>query len=756
MLLFVLIPTVFIEDLAIAATPEKKIRVVLDQNYPPYSFRDQNGSLQGISVEQWNLFSQKTGMQVELTGMEWNKAYEAMLDGQFDVIDTISYNSDRDNIFDFTEPYATIDVVIFFNKELSGITDVQGLKDFTVGAKKSDNAIRVLESHGINNIKVYDSAEAVVKAAKDHEISVFAMGKPPSLYYLYKLGIENQFRYSDTPLYSSQFYRAVKQGNVELLSVINSGFHRISDQEYRKINEKWYGKTNPSFYNSEVFRVILLTIITAAAILTLLLIWNGTLKRRVRQKTQELSRSLEKLSASEARIRALLEATPDMFFLYNRDGFVLDYHSNTQELLATEPDKLVKKCLSEVFPEELERRFAAAIREALDSGKIQTIEYSLNVQSGVRHFEARLVACSKDLVVAIVRDITERKLSEEKLLEISIHDGLTGLYNRYYFENEIAKLQAMEVDSLFIAIFDLDGLKIINDTLGHHAGDQYLVNAAKVIVEAFPVESIISRIGGDEICVLLMNQSKEEGLRCIDSFNQKVLEMNRKVERIPMSVSVGSVFSGQRPHNIMEMIKEADNHMYRLKLHRRQSVKSEVVQMMKNMLEARDFVTEGHVSRMEELAVALAIAVGIPEKDIADIRLLAQFHDIGKVGIPDHILFKPAKLNDEEFKVMKRHTEIGHRIAVASNDLLPIADYILKHHEYWDGKGYPFGLKGEEIPIECRILSIVDAYDAMTNDRPYRKAISKEAALRELRHCSGSQFDPTLVEAFVNLLNKTP
>jgi HD-GYP domain-containing protein (c-di-GMP phosphodiesterase class II) len=174
---------------------------------------------------------------------------------------------------------------------------------------------------------------------------------------------------------------------------------------------------------------------------------------------------------------------------------------------------------------------------------------------------------------------------------------------------------------------------------------------------------------------------------------------------------------------------------------------------MKNMLEARDFITEGHASRMEELAVNLALAIGMQEKDISDIRLLAQFHDIGKVGIPDHILFKPSKLDNEEFEIMKRHTEIGHRIAESSADLMPIAGSILKHHEYWDGKGYPFGIRGEEIPIECRILSIVDAYDAMTNDRPYRKAMTKEAALNELKRCSGTQFDPLLVEEFLKLMN---
>jgi HD-GYP domain-containing protein (c-di-GMP phosphodiesterase class II) len=148
----------------------------------------------------------------------------------------------------------------------------------------------------------------------------------------------------------------------------------------------------------------------------------------------------------------------------------------------------------------------------------------------------------------------------------------------------------------------------------------------------------------------------------------------------------------------------------------------------------------------------LAIAAGLPESAIPDLRLLGRFHDIGKVGIPDSILFKPGRLTEEEYEVMKRHAEIGYRIARASAELAPIADWILKHQEWWNGQGYPLGIKGEEIPLACRILSIVDAYDAMTNDRPYRKAMSDEAAIAELKRCAGTQFDPVLVDEFIHIL----
>jgi HD-GYP domain-containing protein (c-di-GMP phosphodiesterase class II) len=144
----------------------------------------------------------------------------------------------------------------------------------------------------------------------------------------------------------------------------------------------------------------------------------------------------------------------------------------------------------------------------------------------------------------------------------------------------------------------------------------------------------------------------------------------------------------------------------------------------------------------------------MPESKITDLRLLAQFHDIGKVGIPDRILFKRGPLTSEEASEMQRHSEIGHRIAMSAPDLAPIAEFILKHHEWWNGTGYPLKLKGENIPLECRILAIADAYDAMTSDRPYRRAMPHEDAIAEIMKCKGVQFDPELVLVFIELLGK--
>jgi len=178
------------------------------------------------------------------------------------------------------------------------------------------------------------------------------------------------------------------------------------------------------------------------------------------------------------------------------------------------------------------------------------------------------------------------------------------------------------------------------------------------------------------------------------------------------------------------------------------------VQTLSKAFEARDHISEGHTDRLQSLVTDVAVTIGLSNSKLTDLRIFAQFHDVGKVGIPDRILFKEGPLTADEILEMQRHSEIGFRIAQSSWDLAHIADWILKHHEWWNGDGYPFGLKGEDIPVECRILAIADAYDAMTNDRPYRQALSHDEAVKELKKNAGVQFDSKLVENFINIIEE--
>jgi len=353
-----------------------------------------------------------------------------------------------------------------------------------------------------------------------------------------------------------------------------------------------------------------------------------------------------------------------------------------------------------------------------------------------------------------IRDISERKHFEEQLRYLSMHDGLTGLYNRNYFEEEIRRLESGRFQPTGLLICDVDGLKLVNDTLGHDAGDNLLISVAQVLQSCFRGDDVVARVGGDEFAILMPRSDETITEIACMRIREAVNLYNAQNPDIPLSLSIGFSMRSISSLSMNEVYQAADNNMYREKLHRRQSARSAIVNTLMKALQARDFITEGHADRMQGMVALLGEAIGLPGHRISDLRLFAEFHDIGKVGIPDRILFKPGPLSKDEVFEMQRHSEIGHRIALSAPDLVPIADWILKHHEWWNGNGYPMGLREADIPLECRILSIADAYDAMTSDRPYRSAITSRRALEELERNAGIQFDPSLVTAFASVVKR--
>ena len=367
-----------------------------------------------------------------------------------------------------------------------------------------------------------------------------------------------------------------------------------------------------------------------------------------------------------------------------------------------------------------------------------------------------------EMILLAIEDITERKKMEKMLQEreehykyMSFHDDLTGLYNRAYFAQELVRLGKDFSRSMPITIIsiDIDGLKLINDTLGHKAGDELLIMAAKIISMPFRKIDMIARIGGDEFCIILPSTDYQAALVKKAVIVKLIDKHNDEKPSTKMNMSIGVATSeGIEGENIYDVYRRADENMYEYKVIHTDSPNSGVVDMLLTALSERDFMAQGHSKRLKDLAVMMADKMNLSDDERRNLILLAKMHDLGKVGIPDKILFKPRKLSEEEYEKMKEHVRIGNKIAARSKDLFFIANLILHHHEFWDGNGYPDGLKGEEIPLECRIFSIMDAYDAMISTRPYRDKISKKEAIAELRKHSGTQFEPRLVDEFVKLV----
>ena len=350
-------------------------------------------------------------------------------------------------------------------------------------------------------------------------------------------------------------------------------------------------------------------------------------------------------------------------------------------------------------------------------------------------------------VVLVFRDCTEKKEKQNQIEYLSYHDQLTGLYNRRFFEEELARIDVGRNLPLSIVMADVNGLKLINDTFGHVMGDELLKKVADVIQKGCRAEDIIARLGGDEFIILLPKTDASQTEEIIK--NILTLALDEKVGSMDISVSCGYEIKDHENIRVQEILKKAEDRMYKKKLFESPSMRGKTIHAIIRALYEKNKREEQHSNRVSLLCKRMGLELGFTEGDINELKTVGLLHDIGKIAIDENILNKHGKLNAAEWEEIKRHTDIGYRILSTVNDMSEIANYVLHHHERWNGTGYPKGLKGQEIPFVSRIIAIADAYDAMTSERSYRLARSEDIAIKELQKNAGIQFDPQLVNIFI-------
>lgn len=337
--------------------------------------------------------------------------------------------------------------------------------------------------------------------------------------------------------------------------------------------------------------------------------------------------------------------------------------------------------------------------------------------------------------------------SEKNNLYLSYYDVLTGLYNRRYYEMEVKRLDTEKNLPISVIMADLNGLKMINDAFGHQLGDQLLKKAGDTIKSICRAEDVLARWGGDEFVILLPNTTHEEAEKVVDQI--KEICCRESIDMFHVSLSLGWDTKDSMDVNIAEILKNAEDDMYKHKIINSEGLRGKLINTIIKTLYEKNPREEQHSERVGEVAQKIGAAIGFSDTEAGKLKLIGHLHDIGKIAIEDGILNKEGRLTEKEKEEIERHPDVGYRILSATSEMLDLADCVLAHHERWDGKGYPRGLSGEQIPIEARIIALADSYDAMCSERPYRKALSEEVILYEIRKNAGYQFDPDIAKIFI-------
>jgi PAS domain S-box-containing protein/diguanylate cyclase (GGDEF)-like protein len=475
----------------------------------------------------------------------------------------------------------------------------------------------------------------------------------------------------------------------------------------------------------------------------------------------ETKKAYDLARASEERFKSAFENAPIGMVLASIDpgdtGRFLQVNRAMCEMSGYSEVELVGKSFSDItHPDDLED--SAAALDKLVAGEYAHYELEKRYLRAdgrvlwtlVRVSIARGSSAEAQYAIGQVLDITEQKRAREQLTYQAYHDVLTGLPNRRRLmeDLDLELPSATPEDPVLLLLFDLDGFKAYNDTFGHPAGDALLSRLGRRLCEAVEGRGTAYRMGGDEFCLLArLGVDGEAPLA-----SAAAAALSEQGEGFNITASHGAVvlpIDGAEP---AEALRRVDQRLYARKGNRRASAGRQATDALLKVLSERSADLGIHLHDVTALCRAVADTLELPDEEVTPLLQAAALHDVGKVGVPDAILNKPAPLDEPEWDFMRKHTLIGERILSAAPALSGAAKIVRSSHERFDGQGYPDGIAGQDIPLASRIIAVCDAYDAMLSNRPYRTAMSPEGALSELRQGAGTQFDPAVVDAFFTML----
>jgi diguanylate cyclase (GGDEF)-like protein/PAS domain S-box-containing protein len=464
--------------------------------------------------------------------------------------------------------------------------------------------------------------------------------------------------------------------------------------------------------------------------------------------------------ASELKYQLIAESASDVIWVYNYTRNCFAYISPAVKSLRNlTSDRAVRMTLEETFVPDSVHLLRSTVEEKIQSlhkngeGSNTFIKemqqycadgHLVWTEASIR---LRLNNRNEYEVFGVSRNIEKRKKSEKSVIYLSYHDQLTGLYNRRFYDEELKRLERLGNFPMTLVLADVNGLKLTNDAFGHQAGDDLLIHISQILKEESKEGDIIARVGGDEFVMLWPRNDEMQTERRINRIHDRLLSA-KSVHHTILSVSFGWAVRKSKKETMTYIFTEAENNMYQHKLFEGNSMRSRTINMITNTLYAKLPSEERHARRVSKLCTEIGQRLGMDANDLNELRTAGLLHDIGKIAIEES-LFKKEHLTEAEWSRIRLHPEKGYHILKLSNEFMSISQYILCHHERIDGTGYPLGLKGDQIPLPSRIISVVGAFDAMVANHLYRAQMTQQQAIDVLKRNAGSQFDPEIVDLFI-------
>lgn len=474
---------------------------------------------------------------------------------------------------------------------------------------------------------------------------------------------------------------------------------------------------------------------------------NYCFAEEVKAQNDILIKHEEELNETLLYKKALLDSFPDTVFILSKDLQINDVRGTcTSSIL--DGFQLKGKYLSEILVPEIYKEFVRNFEIAFKTDETISIEHCLEQENLIEHFDLRFTCCTPDIFMLIARNLSELKQHEKRVAYLTNYDQFTGLYNKDNIRQVVQDIIDTECFPSHVIIADIVGLKIINSSFGYRTGDLFITEFASVLKKFKTMNTELGYIGAGSFLIVIKNSTED----VCNKFIKEVKDAcnNQKYNELTITAAFGMYCIEDTKDTVDIALYKSEERVADKKVKEYSDVHVTTIEIINRTLQAKSPREQYHSERVAELAKKFASAYGLTEIEQNNIYTAGLLHDIGKIGIPENILDKPGKLTDEEYFEMKKHPQIGYEILEASGNMKNIANIIVAHHERWDGKGYPNGLKGTEIHLKARMIGIIDAFDAMVSDRSYRKGMPVEVAVEEIRRCAGAQFDPDLVEIFIN------